>query len=60
MKLLKDYLKYNKGKNPKGFDYGFNLEYGKKHTAENPLIASIRRILDQETEMRYKESNSDS
>lgn len=57
---LETILQHNQGKNPKDFDYRFNLEYGKKYTTEDPLIASIRRILDQETEMRDKGSTSGS
>ncbi len=57
---LETILQHNQGKNPKNFDYRFNLEYGKKYTTEDPLITSIRRILDQETEMRDKESDSGS
>ena len=56
---LETILQHNQGKNPKDFDYRFNLQYGKKYTTEDPLIASIRSILDQETEMRHKESNLD-
>ena len=49
---LETILQHNQGKNPKGFDYRFNLEYGKKYTTEDPLIASLRMILDQEPKIR--------
>ena len=55
---LETILQHNQGKNPKDFDYRFNLEYGKKYTNKDPLIASMRMILDLETEMRDKESDS--
>jgi putative hydrolase of HD superfamily len=55
---LETILQHIQGKNPEDFDYRFNLDYGKKYTAEDPLIASIRRILDQETKRRDKKSGS--
>jgi len=57
---LETILQHNQGKNPEGFNYRFNLDYGKQYTTEDPLIASLRRILDQETEMRDKQANPDS
>lgn len=57
---LETILQHNQGKNPDNFDYGFNLEYGKQYTAEDPLIVSIRKILDEETKLRSRESLSDS
>jgi putative hydrolase of HD superfamily len=47
---LETILQHNQGKNPGDFDYRFNLEYGRKYTTEDPLIASIRDVLDQDTE----------
>jgi len=47
-------MQHNQGKNPDDFNYGFNLEYGKTYTAEDPLIKSIRDILDRETVDRIK------
>ena len=49
---LETILQHNQGKNPTDFDYRFNLAYGKKYTSYDPLIASIRDILDKETESR--------
>jgi putative hydrolase of HD superfamily len=46
---LETILQHNQGANPADFDYAFNLEYGKKHTATAPLFAQIRELLDQET-----------
>ena len=53
---LETILQHNQGKNPPDFDYRFNLKYGKRFTAGDPLIASIRTILDRETEIRANES----
>ena len=46
---LETILQHNQGKNPPDFDYGFNLAYGKKYTAFDPLIVAVREVLDQET-----------
>lgn len=53
---LETILQHNQGKNPSDFDYRFNLEYGKRYTAEDPLIIAVRDILDRETELRARES----
>jgi putative hydrolase of HD superfamily len=53
---LETILQHNQGKNPQDFDYRFNLDYGRQYTASDPLIAAIRRILDEETERRARES----
>ena len=55
---LETILQHNQGKNPRGFDYRFNLEYGKKYTTDDPLIASVRQLLDRETEARAQEASS--
>jgi len=49
---LETIQQHNQGENPVDFNYQFNLGYGKKYTTEDPLIVSIRTILDQETEKR--------
>ncbi|HUF69743.1 MAG TPA: HD domain-containing protein [Longimicrobiales bacterium] len=49
---LETIMQHNQGKNPPDFDYAFNLEYGRKHTSDHPLIVAIREILDQETARR--------
>jgi putative hydrolase of HD superfamily len=46
---LETIMQHTQGKNPPAFDYGFNLDYGREHTAGPPLIAEIRAILDAET-----------
>jgi len=53
---LETIMQHNQGRNPRDFDYRFNLDYGKRFTAGDPLIAAIREILDRETERRATES----
>ena len=47
---LETILQHTQGRNPPGFDYRFNLGYGREHTASPPLIAAIREVLDRATE----------
>lgn len=53
---LETIMQHTQGKNPPAFDYRFNLEYGRSHTADEPLIAAVRAILDAETEQRAREA----
>lgn len=55
---LETILQHIQGKNPDDFDYRYNLHYGRDYTAEHPLIAAIREILDQETERRALEAEA--
>ena len=55
---LETIMQHNQGKNPAGFDYRFNLDYGKRYTTGDPLIESIREIVDRDTERRAEESGS--
>lgn len=55
---LETILQHNQGKNPSDFDYRFNLGYGARFTAGDPLVEAIREILDLETERRAKGSDS--
>jgi len=52
---LETILQHTQGKNPRDFDYRFNLEYGKRYTADDPVIVAIRAVLDRETERRAEE-----
>jgi putative hydrolase of HD superfamily len=52
---LETILQHTQGTNPPGFDYRFNLGYGREHTERPPLIAAIREILDRATEDRALE-----
>lgn len=56
---LETILQHNQGLNPNDFDYAFNLSYGLKQTAAQPLLAAIREILDQETRARLSEASAD-
>lgn len=49
---LETILQHIQGDNPPDFDYRFNLEYGRRYTEGDPLLARIRGILDEETEVR--------
>lgn len=53
---LETIIQHNQGKNPKDFDYAFNLNYGKEYTSDHPVVSSIREILDEETKKRAIES----
>ena len=55
---LETILQHNQGLNPHDFDYRFNLEYGRRYTADDPLIVELRTILDQETELRATQAES--
>ncbi|HET8634674.1 MAG TPA: HD domain-containing protein [Gemmatimonadales bacterium] len=46
---LETILQHNQGKNPSGFDYAFNLDYGREYTGGHPVIVELRRVLDEET-----------
>jgi putative hydrolases of HD superfamily len=52
---LETILQHTQGRNPADFDYRFNLGYGRQYTAEPPLVAALRAILDEETERRARE-----
>ena len=56
---LETILQHNQGINPPGFDYGFNLTYGQKHTSTDPLFVLIRSILDERTRERISEHKPD-
>jgi putative hydrolase of HD superfamily len=51
---LETILQHNQGDNPDGFDYRFNLGYGRRYTAIDPLVATLREIVDRDTERRAK------
>ena len=42
-------LQHIQGDNPPGFDYAFNLDYGRVATDATPLTRTLRDILDTET-----------
>ncbi|MEO0509333.1 MAG: HD domain-containing protein [Verrucomicrobiota bacterium] len=49
-------IQHNQGKNPEGFDYAFNLDYGKQYTDALPLAKEIRSIIDRETHSNARRS----
>jgi putative hydrolases of HD superfamily len=51
---LETILQHNQGDNPAGFDYRFNLEYGRRYTSDDPLLSEVRSLLDAETEHRAR------
>lgn len=53
---LETILQHTQGDNPPGFDYRFNLGYGRQYTADEPIIVALRRVLDEETERRARET----
>lgn len=55
---LETIMQHNQGLNPADFDYRFNLDYGRRHTADNPIIAELRAMLDRETEARAREADA--
>ncbi|MCR8630365.1 HD domain-containing protein [Paenibacillus radicis (ex Xue et al. 2023)] len=42
-------IQHNQGRNPADFDYGFNLDYGKKFSLYEPVLQSLREMIDGET-----------
>ena len=46
---LETILQHNQGKNPSGFDYAFNLDYGRQYTGGHKVIVELRLVLDEET-----------
>jgi putative hydrolase of HD superfamily len=49
---LETILQHTQGMNPQDFDYSFNLHYGQRYTALDPLLAALRARLDKETARR--------
>lgn len=55
---LETLLQHVEGANPPGFDYRFNLGYGRAHTEAHPLVAALRVPVDAETARRAQERNA--
>ena len=47
-------LQHIHGKNPEGFDYKFNLSYGKKYFQGDEKLEEIREFLDEETKEKIR------
>jgi putative hydrolases of HD superfamily len=54
---LETILQHTQGANPPDFDYRFNLSYGREHTADPPLVAALRELLDEATELRARQGD---
>lgn len=50
----KTILQHIQGKNPEGFDYKFNLSYGKKYFQGDEKLEEIREFLDEETKEKIR------
>jgi putative hydrolase of HD superfamily len=46
---LETVMTHTEGRNPPGFDYAFNLGYGRAQTDSHPLVAALRAPVDDET-----------
>ena len=55
---LETILQHTQGRNPSDFDYRFNLTYGREYTADHPVLAAVRALLDEATEQRARESEA--
>ncbi|NUO64639.1 MAG: HD domain-containing protein [Gemmatimonadaceae bacterium] len=55
---LETILQHTQGQNPPDFDYRFNLGYGRRFTADHPVLVALREVLDAETERRARESDA--
>ncbi len=49
-------IQHTQGTNPPGFDYAFNLTYGKEYADYNAVIKSIRDEIDEETKKKMNEN----
>ena len=59
MDKLETIMQHNQGLNPPGFDYGFNLGYGRRHTDAVPALAALRDALDAGTRARMRAAGGD-
>jgi putative hydrolases of HD superfamily len=55
---LETILQHNQGRNPANFDYAFNLDYGQRYTAADPILSALRERLDEETARRAKDEST--
>ena len=55
---LETILQHVQGQNPPGFDYRFNLGYGRAYTDAAPVLAALREQLDLETESRARDAEA--
>ena len=55
---LETILQHTQGRNPDDFDYAFNLDYGQRYTAADPVLAALRSRLDEVTAQRARDAGS--
>jgi putative hydrolase of HD superfamily len=55
---LETILQHTQGKNPADFDYAFNLAYGRRYTAGDPVLEALRARLDVETARLARERSA--
>ena len=55
---LETILQHTQGRNPDDFDYAFNLEYGQRYTAADPVLAALRSRLDEVTAQRARDAGA--
>jgi putative hydrolase of HD superfamily len=55
---LETILQHNQGAMPADFDFRFNLHYGTQYTTDDPVLRTIRAVLDAETERRAQEQDA--
>jgi putative hydrolases of HD superfamily len=56
---LETILQHTQGRNPDDFDYAFNLDYGQRYTAADPVLAALRARLDEATAQRARDAGTD-
>jgi putative hydrolase of HD superfamily len=57
---LETILQHTQGRNPDDFDYTFNLDYGQRYTAADPVLAALRSRLDEVTAQRARDAGAGS
>jgi len=57
---LETILQHTQGRNPADFNYAFNLDYGQRYTAADPVLAALRSRLDAVTAQRARDSGAGS
>jgi putative hydrolase of HD superfamily len=55
---LETILQHTQGRNPDDFDYAFNLDYGQRYTAADPVLAALRSRLDEVTAQRARDASA--
>jgi 5'-deoxynucleotidase YfbR-like HD superfamily hydrolase len=55
---LETILQHTQGRNPDDFDYAFNLDYGQRYTAADPVLAALRSRLDEMTAQRARDAGA--